>query len=80
MGGRPKLSHQKLEQPRQEPLQLQLTDFLHNVRTRNNPEMNGNAGRRALRLAHQILEQIQLHHERLMKHAGAAVAPMPAKT
>ena len=80
VGGRPKLSHQKLEQPRQEPLQLQLTDFLHNVRERHNPEIDGNAGRRALRLAHQILEQIHLHHERLMKHAGAAVAPMPAKT
>lgn len=80
VGGRPKLSHQKLEPPRQEPLQLQLTDFLHNVRTRSNPDMDGNAGRRALRLAHQILEQIHLHHERLMKHAGAAVAPMPAKT
>jgi hypothetical protein len=39
--------------------------------------MDGTAGRRALRLAHQILEQIHLHHERLMKHAGAAVAPMP---
>ena len=78
--GRPKLSHQKLEPPRQEPLQLQLTDFLRNVRERRNPEIDGNAGRRALRLAHQILEQIHLHHERLMKHAGAVVAPMPAKT
>jgi predicted dehydrogenase len=75
--GRPKLSHQKLAPPHQEPLQLQLTDFLHNVRTRNTPDMDGIAGRRALRLAHQILEQIHLHHERLMKHAGAAVAPMP---
>jgi len=80
VGGRPKLSHQKLEPPRQEPLQLQLTDFLRNVRERRNPEIDGNAGRRALRLAHQILEQIELHHERLMKHTGAAVAPMPAKT
>jgi predicted dehydrogenase len=74
-GGQPKLSHQKLEPPRQEPLQLQLMDFLHNVRTRNRPEMNGTAGRRALRLAHQILEQIRLHHERLMKHAAAASLP-----
>jgi hypothetical protein len=30
-------------------------------------------------LAHQILEQIERHHERLMKHAGAAVAPVPTK-
>jgi len=80
VAGRPKLSHQKLQPARQEPLQLQLTDFLHNVRERSNPEMDGTAGRRALRLAHQILEQIHLHHERLMKHAGAAAAPMPAKT
>ena len=79
-GGQPKLSHRKLEPPRQEPLQLQLADFVQNVRTRHSPEMDGNAGRRALRLAHQILEQIQRHHERLVKHAGAAVAPIPAKT
>ena len=78
-GGQPKLSHQKLEPSRQEPLQLQLTGFVQNVRTRHSPEMDGNAGRRALRLAHQILEQIRLHHERLMKHAGAAVAPGSAK-
>jgi predicted dehydrogenase len=73
-GGQPKLSHRRLEPPRQEPLQLQLSDFLNNVRTRRAPEIGGIAGRRALRLAHQILEQIERHHERLMKHAGAAVA------
>lgn len=76
-GGRPKLSHQKLQPPRQEPLQLQLTDFLRNVRTRRSPGMDGNAGRRALRLAHRILEQAHLHHERLMKQAGAAVGALP---
>ena len=73
-GGPPKLSHRRLEPPRQEPLQLQLSDFLNNVRTRRAPEIGGIAGRRALRLAHQILEQIQQHHERLVKRAGAAVA------
>ena len=79
VGGQPKLSHRRLEPPRQEPLQLQLSDFLNNVRTRRAPEIGGIAGRRALRLAHQILEQIQQHHERLVKRAGAAVAPMSAK-
>jgi predicted dehydrogenase len=79
VGGQPKLSHRRLEPPRQEPLQLQLSDFLNNVRTRRAPEIGGIAGRRALRLAHQILEQIERHHERLMKHAGAAVAPVPTK-
>ncbi|MGH9784864.1 MAG: Gfo/Idh/MocA family protein, partial [Terriglobia bacterium] len=78
-GGQPQLSHRRLEPPRQEPLQLQLSDFLNNVRARHTPQIDGIAGRRALRLAHQILEQIQRHHERLVKRTGAAVAPMPAK-
>lgn len=78
-GGQPRLSHRKLEPPRQEPLQLQLQDFLNNVRTRRTPQIDGMAGRRALRLAHQILEQIQRHHERLVKRAGPAVAPVPAE-
>ena len=74
----PKLSHQRLEPPRQEPLQLQLADFLRNVRERRAPEIGGIEGRRALRLAHQILEQIRLHHERLVKHAGTGLVPVPA--
>jgi len=74
----PKLSHQRLEPARQEPLQLQLADFLRNVRERRAPEIGGIEGRRALRLAHQILEQIQLHHDRLVKHAGAGIVPVPA--
>ena len=76
--GKPKLSHRKLEPPRQEPLQLQLADFLRNVRERRAPEIGGIEGRRALRLAHQILEQIQLHHDRLVKHAGTGIVPVPA--
>jgi len=77
-GGQPKLSHRKLEPPRQEPLQLQLADFLRNVRERRTPEIGGFEGRRSLRLAHQILEQIQLHHDRLVKHAGTGIVPVPA--
>ena len=79
-GSQPTLSHRRLEPFRQEPLLLQLASFLRNVRERRTPEISGNEGRRALLLAHQILEQIHLHQQRLVKHAGRGLDSLPAGT
>jgi predicted dehydrogenase len=68
----PLLSHRKLEPPHQEPLRRQLEDFLGNVRERRNPRVSGKEGRRALRLAHQIQQEMIRHAARL--RGGSAVA------
>lgn len=74
--GRPVLSHRRLEPPRAEPLQLQLADFLRNVRQRTAPAVGGKEGRRALQLAHQILQQIGRHADRLST-AGPQASSIP---
>ncbi|MEE8176752.1 MAG: hypothetical protein V3T65_02020, partial [Acidobacteriota bacterium] len=74
--GRPALSHRQLKPPRAEPLQLQLADFLRNVRQRATPAVGGIEGRRALQLAHQILQQIGRHSDRL-RTAGPQVSSIP---
>ena len=74
--GRPVLSHRRLEPPRAEPLQLQLADFLGNVRQRTAPAVGGKEGRRALQLAHQILQQIGRHSDRLST-AGPQASSIP---
>lgn len=75
----PALAHRRLEPPQEEPLRLQLVDFLRNVRERQTPAVGGKEGRRALFLAHQILEQIRRHASRLQKEGGGAVfATIPA--
>jgi len=76
-GSQPALAHRRLEPPRQEPLRLQLADFLRNVRERQSPAVGGKEGRRALLLAHQILEQIRQHANRLQQ-GGAVFAAIPA--
>jgi predicted dehydrogenase len=64
-GSQPLLSYRRLESPRDEPLKLQLADFLRNVRQRSTPMVGGKEGQRALDLAHQILGEISRHSERL---------------
>ncbi|MBI2815440.1 MAG: Gfo/Idh/MocA family oxidoreductase [Acidobacteria bacterium] len=67
--GRPSLSYRRLEIAHEEPLRLQLRDFLTNVQQRNIPVVGGKEGQRALMLAHQILGEITRHSERLKGHA-----------
>jgi hypothetical protein len=69
-GGKPALSYRKLATAHEEPLRLQLADFLTNVRERNVPRMGGKEGQRALLLAHQILEEIAHHLDRLKSSGG----------
>ena len=66
-GPQPVLSHRRLEPPKEEPLKRQLADFLKNVRERRSPSVGGKEGKRALRLAHQIVEEIGRHSDRLQK-------------
>ena len=47
-----------------EPLRLELASFLHAIRTRTTPAVDGVAGRRALALALQITEEIAAHQVR----------------
>ncbi len=49
-----------------EPLRLELEAFLHAVRTRSTPVVDGPAGRRALALALQINEAIAEHEKRVI--------------
>ena len=55
---------QKLDLPRAEPLRLEIEDFLHSVRTRTQPRVNGSAGRAALSLALEINKEIATHAQR----------------
>jgi predicted dehydrogenase len=74
-GPQPVLSYQRLQIPRQEPLRLQLLDFLTNVRQRSTPTMGGTEGQRVLAVAHEILDEISRHSNRLKTRVG--VAPFP---
>ena len=44
--------------PEQDILELELSDFINNVRTRSTPAVSGVEGRRALNIALQVVEQI----------------------
>jgi predicted dehydrogenase len=57
-GGRPRIGSQTQGAPDQEPLRLQLAAFARAVRDRSRPEVPGEEGRRALALAHAILERM----------------------
>ena len=78
-GGQPALSYRRLETLREEPLRLQLQNFLENVRERRIPKTGGKEGQRALVLAHQILDEITRHSNRLKTKNGiTAFPPEPA--
>ena len=54
----------KADIPRDEPLRLELENFLHSVQTRNPPRVPAEAGRAALSLALEINAQIAAHARR----------------
>jgi predicted dehydrogenase len=56
--GAPTIEGGKLDVPRDEPLRLELVDFVDAVRTRRAPRVSGADGRRALELAHRITAAI----------------------
>lgn len=57
-GRTPAIAGGRLEVPRQEPLRLELEDFVRAVRERGRPTVAGEDGRRALALAQRIVDQM----------------------
>jgi predicted dehydrogenase len=58
-GGRPEIQRKKLGGQQQEPLKLELEDFLDAVSSRRAPRVSGKDGLRALRLAHSVMEAME---------------------
>jgi predicted dehydrogenase len=56
--GQPDIQHQRMAAPEQEPLKRQLEHFVARVRDRGQPLVSGTDGRRALWLAHEVLQRI----------------------
>jgi predicted dehydrogenase len=57
--GAPSIAGGKLDVPREEPLRLELVDFVDAVRAGRPPRVTGEDGRRALALAHRITAAIE---------------------
>jgi predicted dehydrogenase len=71
-GPQPEFAFEKLPAPVIEPLRAELESFVHAVRTRTEPRVNGAAGRAALELAVRVMASIQEHGERVQLTAFAA--------
>jgi predicted dehydrogenase len=71
-GPQPEFAFEKLPAPAIEPLRAELESFVHAVRTRTEPRVNGAAGRAALELAVRVMASIQEHGERVQLTAFAA--------
>jgi len=64
-GGHPVPEISKSSFPDQDALELELRDFVCNVRQRSRPAVAGEEGRRALDVALQVVEQIHSNRERI---------------
>lgn len=72
-GGAPLPEIDKSGMPDQDQLELELLDFLDNVRTRSRPAVSGEAGRRALDVALRVVTQIGKNRarvEELLRKSG----------
>ncbi|MBX7222298.1 MAG: Gfo/Idh/MocA family oxidoreductase [Blastocatellia bacterium] len=69
---RPQIAEQFLEVVKDEPLKLQLMDFVRSVETGETPEVDGPTGRYALELALRVVSEIKAHAVRsgLVKEPG----------
>lgn len=56
--------------PDQDTLELELLDFINNIRTRSTPIVSGAEGRRALAIALEVVAQIKENRERVEKLLG----------
>jgi predicted dehydrogenase len=61
--GEMKIDGDRVAEPRQEPLKLELESFVHAARTRSTPAVTGEEGRRALKVAEEIVEKIKAHQK-----------------
>ena len=58
--GRPAIQGGRLETSKDEPLRIELEDFVNAIRDRRAPQVTGRAGRDALALATQVSQQMEL--------------------
>ena len=63
--GIPQINFEKVPTVPEEPLRAELRAFIHAVRTRRPPRVDGAAGRRALELADRVMAGIQEHARRV---------------
>ena len=64
-GPQPEFGFEKLPAPAIEPLHAELDAFVESVRSRQEPRVNGTAGRAALELAGRVMTSIHEHAERV---------------
>jgi predicted dehydrogenase len=74
-GPQPEFGFEKLPAPAIEPLHAELDAFVESVRSRQEPRVNGAAGRAALELAGRVMESIQEHAERVQLATRTANKP-----
>src|ERR1700681_4286709 len=74
-GPHPEFGFEKLPAPAIEPLHAELDAFVESVRSRQEPRVNGAAGRAALELAGRVMASIQEHAERVQLATRTANKP-----
>jgi predicted dehydrogenase len=74
-GPQPEFGFEKLPAPAIEPLHAELDAFVESVRSRQEPRVNGAAGRAALELAGRVMASIQEHAERVQLATRTANKP-----
>lgn len=74
-GPQPEFGFEKLPAPAVEPLRAELTAFVEAVRSRQEPRVNGAAGRAALELAGRVMASIHEHAERVQVATRATTKP-----
>ncbi len=77
-GPEPEFAYEKLPTDSREPLAAELEAFLHCVRTRQVPRVDGVAGRRALELANQVAASILEHGRRVQIGAFVPSQAIPS--
>ncbi|NRG18129.1 Gfo/Idh/MocA family oxidoreductase [Rhizobiales bacterium] len=65
--GSPGIDTEDFQAPRSDPLQLELDNFIHCVRTRERPLVSGEEGRDALIAAIMVTDTLKAHHDRLRR-------------
>ena len=76
-GPQPDFEFEKLTTEPQEPLKAELGAFLDSVRSRQNPRVDGAAGRRALELATRVAASILEHGKRVQLSEFVSPSPRP---
>jgi predicted dehydrogenase len=74
-GPQPEFDFENLPAPAIEPLHAELDAFVESVRSRQEPRVNGAAGRAALELAGRVMASIQEHTERVQLATHTANKP-----